>query len=66
MPDLALPGNYVAASPTLSHQAAAECHGLLRLPTAVRESRSRLLENGTHRTGMPPDATMGGGYAISV
>ena len=30
---LATPSNYVEASPTLSHRAATECHGLLRLPT---------------------------------
>ena len=63
---LAYPSNYVEASSTLSHHAAAERLGLLPRLTAVRESRSRLLENGTHRTGMPLDATMGGGYAITV
>ena len=64
--DLAYPSNYVEASSTLSHHAAAERLGLLPRLIAVRESRSRLLENGTHRTGMPLDATMGGGYAITV
>src|SRR5947207_10731126 len=63
---LAYPSNSVEASSTLSHHAAAERLGLLPRLTAVRESRSRLLETGTHCTGMPPDATMGGGYAITV
>src|SRR2546429_697691 len=63
---LAYPSNYVEASSTFSHHAAAERLGLLPRLIAVRESRSRLLENGTHRTGMPPDATMGGGCAITV
>ena len=63
---LAYPSNSVEASSTFSHHAAAERLGLLPRLIAVRESRSRLLENGTHRTGMPLDATMGGGYAVTV
>jgi hypothetical protein len=49
MADLAYPSNYVEASSTLSHHAAAERLGLLPRLIAVRESRSRLLENGTGR-----------------
>jgi hypothetical protein len=63
---LAYACNYVEASSTLSHHAAAERLGLLPRLIAVRESRSRLLENGTHRTGIPLGASMRGGHAVTV
>jgi hypothetical protein len=63
---LAYPSNYVEASSMLSDRAPAERLGLLGRVAAVRELRSCVLENGTHRTGKPSGASMRSGHAVPV